>query len=563
MRQTLVKFAADSLRQTLWGGDEPDSEEDMFTFKGFMRPSQFQIEDEDKWSAATRTPKGYFTMFHVASDSYKTNWLYVSEEGGSEVDEEFRKYLVGMKRDWNLYEIHVMAVATARTLGRCIVARVPKRNNPFDFKLRVFIIREADVYYDDDGVPETFRPFGRKGRNWGRFNIPAEDCVLYLNHIDPLGNGFEGVPEINSIHNTLTYLVNMQHGYAKTISQRGLGLLLLKIKGDPAQIEDSELDHYNDQWGDPTQYSTMTFPEEEMEVESTPGVGAGMDLADTLSMYVKDVSSGSAVGEARLQGIQVGRITGSEIDQDNYASVLEGVQQMYDPFLVKLHLLIDPLLFDEFMITHEFKIKKDKKHQAEIMNLQASAINGLLNFITFNEAREMMDKPELGPEADIIANVYLGQFFADTPEGIVSTMGMVSSNPASSDLSQEKNLDQKALPKKKPTTTIPKLRRTLPLTKGGNVSRPGETRGGQRFGGRSKTNLDREVLLMHGYDAQEADALKVAMESPIPTRSLKLKRALKYFKTTDMGVNKINKALKDEFGSGLSNSALVELRRSI
>ena len=392
---SIAKIAFDSFRSTLWENKDSSLESDMFSFNGFEQPSQWQIPDEDKWAIATRTPEGFFTCFIVPRDAYETIWRFKKDFDGEDVSIPLRKRLLRLKKKYDLYQVHTRAVSISSAMGWALVARVKKDDDPYNWHFKAFILHEQDVEYNDDGSINHYRPWGRKGNKWGRYKIPPKDAILYHDVLDPCGNGYEAIPRLLPIMNTMTYLVNMKHGFATTIAQRGFGLMLLKVKGDPGQIDDSTLEEYSDNWGDPTSFSTMTFPEEEMEVDLKEGLGKALNFTTALTPYVFDVSSGTGVGHNRLQGVENARAMGIESDQDNYSSVLETIQHHYDPFLLGLFTLADPWTRNKFVIEHEFKIKRSKKHQADVMNLQANAIIQLSSVLTLGEARDMLSMDDL------------------------------------------------------------------------------------------------------------------------------------------------------------------------
>jgi len=385
------KIGTDAWNQTLFV--DKSSSDDLFSFKGFSTPSWQQISDEDKWAASTRSPKGYFSIFVASGDAYETDWKYMKLDLSDRVVPSLDKRLTKIAEIRDLYRVHTMGVSIARAMGISVVARIKKTDDPYDWIFHPFLITKGDIKYSDtSGKLLYFQPFIRRGNKWTRIRLPLKDCVIYTNKIDPRGNQIEGMPDINSIINTLTYLDNMKFGYAKTITQRGLGLLLLKIKGDAGQITDDMLEDYADSWGDPSSYSSMVFPEDEMDVEMKEGLKGQFDFAKATGVFSKDISSGTGIGHNRLEGVENARLFGTEISQDNYASVLETIQHSYDPFLLQLYAMADPYVENKFKIVHEFRIRRSKKYQSEVLTMQANAITQLAPILYVNEGRRIIDE---------------------------------------------------------------------------------------------------------------------------------------------------------------------------
>jgi len=411
------KIGSDAWNQTLFV--DKSSTDDIFSFKGFSTPAWQQVSDEDKWAAATRSPKGYYSIFITSGDAYETDWKYMKLDLSDRVSTGLDKRLEKIREDRDLYRVHTMATSISRTMGISIVARVKKALDPYDWVFHPFIITKKDIVYSEEtGKLLYFQPFVHKGRKWVRLKIPLKDAVIYTNRIDPRGNQHDGIPDINSIINTLTYLENMKFGYAKTITQRGLGLLLLRIKGDAGQITDEKLEKYSDAWGDPSSYSSMVFPDDELDVDVKEGLKGQFNFEKAMNIFSKDVSSGTGVGHNRLEGVENARLFGTEISQDNYASVLETIQHLYDPYLLQLYAMADPYVAGKFKIIHEFRIRRSKKYQSEVLTMQANAIMQLQGILYVNEGRRIIDEKPMPGKDKVTILEHIGEInkkFAPEP----------------------------------------------------------------------------------------------------------------------------------------------------
>ena len=522
--------------------------------------SENMLDKRQLWAAATKSPQGHFITFVAAIDAFRNEWKYIEYKGYTEVSEDLKKKLTSLKKDYNIKQIHTMAAGTARALGKCIVAKVKQKSYGYKklpkIKLRVFPIFDWEIDWDDEtGEPIQYNPMASVGLKFHRFNIPAKDAIMYVHKVDPFGNGYQGIPEVYTIYNQLKWLANIERGWAEAMDSRGISMLQFKIPGyHPNQYE-----KWKNAYGDPTKYH-VAFTDDETDIVGVPGVNSTFDLNSTVEAFTKETAAGSGMAQSRIDGTQRGQVSGGQTDTDNYYSILNTIQEEFEPQLISLHEFLDKTVIDTFDISWDIEPKLDKFSKAQIRAANVSTIQTGLDLITYNQALEMLDLPKVGEEGDIPASIYIFNMQQDagmilSPEDEIkmgnSQEGKGEFETPESKKSSGVNRKQNKKPPKKPDE---------------------ENRGGDRGKGKDSnqqqckarlasgrrclnftTNPDGYCWLHEGGKrGGKWGGQKYHQEAE---RRLKERKA-KYMRNKGDSYEKINTALKKEFKEGYSNTTL-------
>jgi hypothetical protein len=373
-----------------------------------------KIPDNELWSCARKSPKGRFLTWLVPKEAFKSGWQFASIlEDEDELTPDKSKYLQKITKEHNLIKLHTRGVWVSRTFGRALIVKMPRRMSKKEetaaFYLRVTPVKDEEIYFDDDGEITHFHIGMKFGKAMKWITIEPKDTVMYINQLDPTGNNYDGISELESAYLPLNYVANIEESWANLMNKRGLGILDIEIEG----ADEDDLEAYKDKYGDPSQYAVI-FHDQTWKVNSSAGISAQFNLENTVGVYTKEVSSSSGIGEARLNGVQQGMVTGSKTDGDNYMSIQRSCQVDYDDFLMSVYALIDESLRDSFKIEYNVDQKLDKAEDAQIFAMNISSVNQASEFLTYNEARKRLglDAIEGG---DVLLAEYLGNLGMTDP----------------------------------------------------------------------------------------------------------------------------------------------------
>lgn len=457
-----------------------------------------KIPQEELWATAKITGKGRFITTLTPREAYRTDWKYVIKKGSKEpLSEATLDSINKTEREFHIKKIFVAGVSVAKAVGQCIIAKV--YTNPLTkagkIILRIAPYSDMDVEFDEFGLPKSYNVYMKIGHNRAKVKVPASECIALVNEPDPLDNGTIGTSDLLSVYFPIRWSMNVLDGYSRIILQRGLGLLDVEVTG----AQPAELAAYETQFGDPTQYSTL-FHDEKVKVAVVTGVQQGHNITDTMKIYTREISSGSGIGENRLDGVQT-YVTGAETDQDNFAAIGVAIQQDYHDAQVALFKLCNPAL-PEFAIEMPVEIRMDKLKEAE---LRAT------------EVRTIMDAPQLFKVKTAMERI--GQ---DAPKGAEGELSVAQFIDSQSDFNEDdpENFDE-------------------------TISDPNS----QDEKNEKKDNSQKSQQIPGG---------KV-----INVSSVKKARAKELFKTTGDSIPNVRATLINEFGSGISYTDLVAIRAEI
>jgi len=507
--KTEIKKATDAINSDYWLKAERKSE-----LKGGMM-KLIPIPEQELWACARKNPKAKFITKHMPNEAFRNKWNYCvpDVEDEDSLPKELDSRLQKIRKKYKLRTVHKRAVWFARAVGRVLVHKFPYRpiTDPNgEWYLRVTHIEDQRIFYDADGNPDYYRPSIYLGREVHDFRIPANKAVLYVNNPDPTGNGYEGLSELEATYFPMIWMSNILESWAEIMEQRGLGILDIMIEG----ADEPTLKKYKSEYGDPSDYSVI-FHDEKWKISTPSAVSAQYNLDTMVAVYTKEISSAAAVGSARMNGVQQGATTGSNLDADNYGQTLGAIQQEWNDELIALHVLCDPTVRDKFDITYDLSVRLDKKQVIENFGSAINGVNQALDFLTYNQALALLDKPAV-KDGDMLASKWIATHvdYDETvqPGDKMPDAGTPAPNMAAERMQQEKK------------------------------------------------NEKRDETAIRKPDRKSADTLTRKELS-----ELKKKKAKELFKAVDnngdsFSLNEINAMIKQEFGSGLSNSTLVNLR---
>lgn len=504
-----VKFTDSSIiKDNIWSGS--GNESGTYSNKGLWAGFRVQfISAEELWATAKYTGKGHFIIFLTNKEALKGEWKHVKRnDSDQELNESTTNFIKKTDDDFIMRDKSEMVMNMACAMGQsAIVKTYPDPSHPGIGPLEL-----RPVYYDENdlifknGILTHLMVYLRVGRVTKRVKFAIKDVVFYVNSPDPFGNKYIGMSCLNASYYSIKYLMNILEAYSNIILQRGLGLLDIEITGI---TDEAELTKYADQFGQPSQYSAIIH-NERMKVNVSDGIKMGADIESVTSVYTREISSGSGIGEARLNGVQQGRVTGSETDQDNFASVQRVRQKTFMDAIVQTYQLAEPQLakVPKWAIEFPIQIKFDKLKESQVRTTDAQTITALQEILTINHARKMLG---LELKADAEGDMTVFEFIVKENKRLESIM-------------------------------------------------PDHMKGGGGFGGDSPSN-------QHNTLDENNEAEKEAKKNTTRTKgdNIRPSKIIMASALLEKGTSQpnVNKILKDNFGSGLSFTDLTEIRKKL
>lgn len=368
---------------------------------GFFVPAQEMVHPIELYCASL-TPKGYFITHVAPRNAFRHGWEYVKQKKSTiPLDQKLKEKLVSLVRKNGVKFAVISAVQVSETFGRALLYRrnIAPRGKKEKWKLFVSRLPEEWVKYDEDNViKEYYIQIGWGQYGYKMLTVKPEDAILFIGEIDPNGNGHQGIPALLPVYRDITRAENIKDSYANLITQRGLGLVDIKIEGVASQ---EELDPWVEEYGDPSSYNAIIH-NERMEVQTADGIKASFSLDETVGRYTKEMSSGSGFPTMRMEGVQTGTVTGSETDQDNQAENYSSLQERYEPCIIETLNMLDPSLENEdFELDFPMDIKLDRMKQTQIFATEAGAIMTVPDLLTVNEARDRLKYPPVKENGDM------------------------------------------------------------------------------------------------------------------------------------------------------------------
>lgn len=401
------KIAVDSVDDPFWDQSNELYKEGYSANRTTLQPAEYVLTQIQKRASAYNSPKGHFITFVCCMDAFRNKWKHIKPDSDNvEVEAGLDRRLRRLRKDYELNKIHTFACATARMMGKALVIKLPRsqmdgRRRRTDVRLRVIPIDDQYIIYNDYGEPILFKPVIPWGRGYKQLTITPADCELYVHKTDPFGNGFQGIPETLPVYPQLTWMANIERGWAEAMDSRGISMLHFSIEG--FELEDSA--KWKNAYGKPSSYNVI-FTDKETDVKEINGVKSTFNLDDSNDAFTKDVASASGMAMSRIDGTQRGQVTGSQTDTDNYFAILSSIQEDFEYNLIGLYEMIDPTVIDKFEIGWVLEPKMDSERKAALLATNLNAIQIGQDFMTYNQARKLLGYEEV-EGGDEIASVYI------------------------------------------------------------------------------------------------------------------------------------------------------------
>jgi hypothetical protein len=383
---------------------------------GNFVPAQQMIHPIELY-AASFTPKGSFLTRVAPRSAFRSDWKFVPYKGSREpLKENLVTKLRAITKTYQLKKIVTAAVQVAEIFGRSLVYRRQVSQVGKAKKWRLFVTYIPDeyiTYNQTENYIEMYRPMVGWGMGTKSIDIKPTDAVLFIGEMDPMGNGFQGIPALVAPYRTIVRGENIEEAWSDIVTKRGLGLVDLLVEG--AETE-KDLEPWLKKYGDPSSYNVLVH-NERLKVETKDGMKQNFDLNATMDGYTKEIASSSGYPKLRIEGLQTGTVTGSETDQDTTAEQYSTLHERYEDPIMDLYRMLDTSLEnEEFELEWEFEIKMDKARKSNIFATDSGSVMTVQDIIKVNQGLEILGFPAI---KDKTGEMFISEFIAQTgyPEG--------------------------------------------------------------------------------------------------------------------------------------------------
>lgn len=317
--------------------------------------------------AAGYTPVGYFITRITKEAVFAKGWEFVSDKDSNEpLAPELNSKLVDLTKRFSLKQPFTTAGELSSRLHRCLLIKwqLSRRGEMARYKVRVAPITDSMIDYDKEtGEPVMFRPIVKVGKDYHQFNFTPEQATLVVNNPDPFGNMFEGRSDLLPVYGSLLRKERVAESFAYIMLLRGLGRLIVKIKG--ARTRD-DLRKWVAYYKDMAQQHIIVV-NEQFEYEVKDGVSAGYNYAELRDTYISDSSAGSGYTTGAIDGSSQGTLSTSKVEQDRDAERIKSGQEAAEEWMTAFYKVLDPSLVDQhWEYKWAWQIEMDEGEKANV-----------------------------------------------------------------------------------------------------------------------------------------------------------------------------------------------------
>jgi hypothetical protein len=249
-----------------------------------------------------------------------------------------------------------------------------------------------------------------------------------------------GVSALENVYDDLNALRRIRWSLGMTMIRQGSGFPDVKLTGASladidAFIASGQFDNLN---------AMRYFVHNENQEMNFKGTGnTTLDPGKYIQPILESISAGTKIPVLILRGAQAGAVTGSEVNEREYAKLITGIQALYEKSVKQLVTAIMTVkgLKQAFRVDWNSVIEIDEYTKAEIEEFRERARSDSLKYKTINEVRtEVLGEGEEVPEGDVILS--LVQAKAQSIPGTAPPPSTPSTQPAI-DESEVSNLQKK------------------------------------------------------------------------------------------------------------------------
>lgn len=232
---------------------------------------------------------------------------------------------------------------------------------------------------------------------------------------------YQGVSALENVYDDINALRRMRWSLALTMLRHGSGFPDVKLLG--ASIADVNAFIASGQF-DNLNAMRYFVHNENQELNFKGAQGETLNPSVYILPIFESISAGTRIPVSILRGAQAGALTGSEVNEREYAQLLSSIQSQYERVVKQLVTAIMNVrgLKGNFKIAWNSIIELDEKTRAEIDNIKERTNVLKTNYMTVNEVRQGALGEEKDIEGgDVVLSLVKGQ--TSMPQGSLSATG--------------------------------------------------------------------------------------------------------------------------------------------
>jgi len=201
-----------------------------------------------------------------------------------------------------------------------------------------------------------------------------------------------GESVLDSIWEPMISRQNIRYSMTYDAAKYGGGTALFKLTEDARGWTQDDINRLEVTVKDMGQRQGMVIPYGvDMKYD---GPSRNVDYVQRMDSLLEDIAIGSRIPKDILKGASAGALTGSELNQMNYFSLISANQARYEKYINLFAIRINPSItsvVEAAIIKWKMKFQMSEREQADVEYRKAETNVLLLNYLTVNEVRELAD----------------------------------------------------------------------------------------------------------------------------------------------------------------------------
>jgi hypothetical protein len=358
------------------------------------------ITNADLTFAIKREPVAHRMTFHVAHDIFD-KWFIVEDTKPKDKDEEFDVKIQAELSKLKAKDVFTQMASFERGYGYALIVvgyqdSAKKLADPVEKPQKILqlaayaptnigrIIHDKDSSSLRFGLPEYYYV---KRSSTNRERVHHSRVIHFATRL--LDHTYKGLSVLEPVWDDLTSLRNIRWGMGQTMFRLGSGFPDIEIKG--ANKEKIDAFNASGQFHN-LQARTYFVHNENQKLEFKGAQGVALDPERYYLPIMENISTGSGIPLAVLRGVQAGALTGSEVNEREYYTLISDAQGRYEPGL--RHLIDQLIEIGQVSTTVEayavdwfggFEVNEKDKALTALTLAQANRVR--TNYMTLNEIR--------------------------------------------------------------------------------------------------------------------------------------------------------------------------------
>lgn len=364
------------------------------------------INDEDRLYASEREPIAHFVTAFVGSDIF-TNWFTINDVSTEAPDEALDEEVQAALKAVAAQEAFTEGAIWERVYGEAYLVlalddateeaalQSPAKDTAEIVSISVYPKPRVKAAATETDV--NSQKFGQvilyeldRGTN--------KKTLVHSSRVIKLRTRHDGASVLDAIWDDMTCLRNMRWGMAQTMYRYGSGFPVITAKGATysqlkSMAEDEKIANLMSR--------TYFLMNDSMEFDFKGASGSALNPLPYYTPLIENISAGTKIPAAILRGVQAGALTGSEVNEREYAMFIRSLQKLYDE---PLRAVIDRVLANTLNKSVQYEIEwKSVVHLSDMavadMDLKVEQTNEKrLLYMSIDEVREKMGLEAIGGE---------------------------------------------------------------------------------------------------------------------------------------------------------------------